>query len=278
MNKKALGRGLEALISETQKADKEFIDYINVDKIKPNKYQPRGGFDKQKLDELAASIKEKGVVQPILVRPSGEAYELIAGERRLKAVRTLGFNQIPAVIKDVDDISAIELSLIENIQREELNPLDEARAYQKLIDEFNYTQEVIGQAVGKDRATVANNLRLLSLPKKVQEMLSKNLISAGHAKVILSLEDTIEQIGLSKRVIEKGLSVRSLENIIRRKGRLKKRPVAADSNIHLVADKIQERLGTKVRIRHGKKRGTIQIEYYSTEDLERILKILGCGE
>ena len=274
--KKVLGRGLGALIAESQKKEeKESINYVSVDRIKPSRYQPRETFNKEKLDGLISSIKEKGVVQPILIKPSGDGYELIAGERRLRAVKSLGYNQIPVMIKDVDDINAIELSLIENIQREELNPIEEARAYQRLIGEFNFTQEMAGQAVGKERATIANSLRLLTLPKKIQEYLSNNLLSVGHAKVLLSVEDKEKQRGLSEKVVKRGLSVRALENIIRKKRPLK-REASVDNNIHFIEEKLQERLGTKVRITPGKKRSTVQIEYYSNEDLERILRIIGC--
>lgn len=278
MARNVLGRGLEALISSerTQKAKKvDYIEQMDIDSVKPNRYQPREEFNRQKQEELIASIKEKGVVQPILVRPSGEGYELIAGERRLRAARALGLKQVPAVIKDVDDTNALELSLIENIQREELNPIEEARAYQRLIDEFSFTQEKVGQAVGKDRATVANSLRLLTLPKRVQEFLSKSLLSVGHAKVLLSIEGAGRQIGLSKRVVDKGLSVRSLEKIIKKKGPAEKQLPVVDNNIRAIEAKIQEKLGTKVRITRGKKRGTIQIEFYSNEDLDRILRVLG---
>lgn len=275
MMRKVLGRGLEALISEERQ--KEYIDYIDVERIKPNRYQPREEFNKQRLDELISSIKEKGVVQPILVRPSGDRYELIAGERRLRAVKSLGYSRIPAVVKDVDDINAIELSLIENIQREELNPVEEAHAYKRLMDEFNFTQEMIGQAVGKDRATIANSLRLLSLPKKIQELLTKGLLSVGHAKVLLSIDNPEQQLSLSKKVVDKGISVRTLENIVKKKRYIEKMRVPIDENLRLLEERIQERLGTKVKISHSKRRGTIQIEYYSDNDLNRILRILGCA-
>jgi len=275
MTRKVLGRGLSALISdEEQKRD--YIDQLDVGRIKPNRYQPREEFNKEKLNELISSIKEKGVVQPILVRPSGNDYELIAGERRLRAVKSIGYTQIPAMIKDVDDMNAIELALIENIQREELNPIEEARAYQRLLDEFSFTQEMVGQAVGKDRATVANSLRLLALPKKIQEFLSKTMITAGHAKVLLSLSSAEKQIELSKKVINKGLSVRALEKLVTKKKTAKRTAFTEDSNMRSIEERIQERLGTKVRINHGKKRGTIQIEYYSNGDLERILRVLNC--
>jgi len=283
MMRKVLGRGLGALIADKEDAGqkgeraRERINYVNIQEIRPNRYQPRAEFNKEKQKELALSIKEKGIVQPILIRPSGDGYELIAGERRLRAVRSLGFKEIPAIIKAVDDINALELSLIENIQREELNPIEEARAYQRLLDEFSFTQEKVGEAVGRERATVANSLRLLALPKLVQEHISKGLLSVGHAKVILSAADNAEQIALSKRVIRKGLSVRALENIVRKKGPAKKRGIETDNDTRMIEEKIQERLGTKVRISRGKKRGTIEIEYYSDEDLNRILRVLGCA-
>ena len=280
MNRKVLGRGLGALITETQKAerpaDKEVIENINIDRIKPNRYQPRADFNQAKLNELISSIKEKGVVQPILVRPSDNSYELIAGERRLRACRSLGLTQIPAVIREVDDLNAMEISLIENIQRQELSPIEEALAYQRLIDDFAFTQDKTGQAVGKDRATVANSLRLLTLPKEIQSYISQELLSAGHAKVILSAESQDARIGLAKKVIKKGLSVRALEGLMRKKKATKGKGVALDSDMRMVEEMIQERLGTKVKIVRGKKRGTIQIEYYSDEDLDRILRKLGC--
>jgi ParB family chromosome partitioning protein len=280
MNRKVLGRGLGALISETQKTDlpenREYIQNIDIEKVRPNRYQPREDFSDEKLNELVLSIKEKGVVQPILVRPCGDDYELVAGERRLRACRSLKFKKIPAVIKDVDDLNAMELSLIENLQREELSPMEEAHAYQRLLDEFNFTQEMIGQAVGKDRATVANSLRLLTLPRQIQECIAKGLLSTGHAKALLSIANDQSRISLSKRVVRRGLSVRALEDIIRRKKSPKKKAVTVDSDMRVVEEMIQERLGTKVKIVRGKKRGTIQIEYYSDEDLDRILRKLGC--
>ncbi|MEE8359592.1 MAG: ParB/RepB/Spo0J family partition protein, partial [Candidatus Omnitrophota bacterium] len=257
-------------------ADKEVIENINIDRIKPNRYQPRIDFNQAKLNELISSIKEKGVVQPILIRPSDNSYELIAGERRLRACRSLGLTQIPAVIREVDDLNAMEISLIENIQRQELSPIEEALAYQRLIDDFAFTQDKTGQAVGKDRATVANSLRLLTLPKEVQSYISQELLSAGHAKVILSAESQDARIGLAKKVIKKGLSVRALEDLMRKKKATKGKGVALDNDMRMVEEMIQERLGTKVKIVRGKKRGTIQIEYYSDEDLDRILRKLGC--
>lgn len=278
MERKVLGKGLGALISETQQTDaKEYIERVNIDKIKPSKYQPRTDFNTERLNELIASIKERGVVQPILIRPSGEQYELIAGERRLRAVRSLGYTQIPAVIKDVDDLNAAELSLIENIQREELNPIEEARAYQRLIEDFSFTQEMVGQAVGKDRATISNSLRLLLLPIQIHEFIEKDLLSSGHAKILLSIEDKRQQIELSKKTVKKGLSVRALEKIIKKKKSPAKQTTALDHDVRMIEEMFQEKLGTKVKIVQGKKRSTIHIEYYSNEDLDRIMKTLGCA-
>ncbi len=277
MNKKVLGRGLGALISETQKIEsKDYIENIDINKIKPNRFQPREDFNETKLNELISSIREKGVVQPILLRPSQDGYELIAGERRLRAVKSLGYAQIPAVIKDVDDLNAIELALIENIQREELNPIEEAHAYQRLIDEFNFTQEMVGKAVGRDRATVSNSLRLLSLPSQIRDFITKGLLRAGHAKVLLSVPDRAGQISLSQKAVKKGLSVRALENILRKRRPATKGAIEIDNDMRMIEERVQEKLGTKVRIVCSKKRGTIQIEYYTDEDLTRILRILGC--
>lgn len=277
MDRRVLGRGLDALISTRPKSeDKEVIERLDVDSIKPNRYQPREDFKKEKLEELISSIKEKGVVQPILVRPSDTGYELIAGERRLRASKSLGYKKIPAVIRDVDDLNAMELSLIENLQREELNPMEESQAYQRLIEDFNFTQEMIGKAVGKDRATVANSLRLLTLPKKIREYLTQDGLTVGHAKVILSVEGESKRLELAGKVVKGGLSVRALEAAIKKTGTTKKKNRIVDNDTRMVEEMLQEKLGTKVTINRGKKRGTVQIEYYSEEDLNRILKVLGC--
>ena len=276
MERKVLGRGLSALISEPQISEHRDnnTEYIDVSKIKPNKYQPRELFNEEKLRELISSIKEKGVVQPILVRRVGDEFELIAGERRLRAVRSLGHEQIPALIKNVDDLNAIELALIENLQREDLNPVEEARAYERLTEEFGFSQEMIGQAVGKDRATVANSLRILSLSNEIRDFLSQNILSIGHAKVLLSVDDEKARLDIARRVIKNGISVRALENMLRKKRTARKRAVI-DNDIRSIEEALQEKLGTKVRIAHGKKRGTIRIEYYSNDDLDRILKVIG---
>ena len=284
MEKRALGKGLSALIppKEVATATKEAVDNkdvileIAVSEIHPNKYQPRIDFNQEKLNELVESIREKGIIQPVLVRKAGAGYELIAGERRWRAAKSLGLEKVPAIVKDVEDLDMLELSLIENIQREDLNPMEEAESLQKFITDFNFTQERIAKVIGKDRSTVANILRLLGLPKKAQEFLSKNIITMGHAKAILSLPNEMEQMRVCTLVAKKGLSVRQTEELAasrikevpgKAKELPKKEPAIAD-----IEEKLQHSLGTRVKIAHGKKRGVIKIEYYSYDDLSRIVK------
>lgn len=279
MEKRALGRGLSALIPPKEvividKQQEGGVLQIPIIQIKPNKYQPRTDFDQEKLNELMNSIKEKGVIQPVLVRKTPSGYELIAGERRLKAAKSLGVEKIPAIVKDVTDIDMLEISLIENIQREELNPIEEANSFQKFITDFNFTQEKIAQVLGKDRSTIANTIRLLSLPEKVRGFITKNLLSMGHAKAILGLPSGEEQTRVSNLVVKKGLSVRETEQLVsKRSSGVKRIKPGKDPNVADIEYKLQHILGTRVKINHGKKRGTIQIDYYSTEDLNRIVSI-----
>ncbi len=280
MEKRALGKGLGALIPprevifvDTEKGEK--IISLALDHVKTNKYQPRVDFKEEKLNELIKSIKEKGIIQPVLVRKVHDGYELIAGERRLRAAKRLQLEKIPAIVKEVSDLDMLEISLIENIQREELNAIEEANAFERFISEFNFTQEKIAQVLGKDKSTVSNTLRLLSLPKKIQDQVSKDAISAGHARALLSLATENEQIRVCNLIINKGLSVRETERLVsRRMPGTRRREVKVNPDIDDVASQLQHVLGTRVRITHGKKRGSIQIEYYSTEDLNRILDII----
>ena len=289
MEKKALGRGLDALLRPAavesassvasprhDTTNSEQVLQIPIAEIKTNKYQPRLDFNQERLSELASSIKEKGVVQPILVRRSGDGYELIAGERRLRAVKSIGIDKIPAIVKNVDDLDMLELSLIENIQREELNPIEAAASFQKFITDFGFTQEKIAQVLGKDRSTIANTIRLLGLPKKIQDYISKGSITAGHAKAILSLPSEMEQLRVCNLVVKKGLSVRETENVVARRASGVKAPLETkkDQSIIDIEAQLQQLFGTRIRIFHGKKRGKIQIEYYSTEDMNRILDML----
>ena len=278
MEKRALGKGLSALIppKEVEQDQQEKVLQIPISQIKTSKYQPRVEFNRERLEELINSIKEKGVIQPILVRRTPDGYELIAGERRLRAVKALGIERLPAIVRDVQDIDMLELSLIENIQREELNPIEEANAFQRFISDFKFTQEKIAQVLGKDRSTIANTIRLLNLPKKIQEFISIEAITAGHAKALLSLPTENEQLRVCNLVIKKGLSVRETENIAGKRTAGTKNIGSKkdkDANIIDIENRLQNILGTRVKIFHGKKRGRIQIEYYSNEDLNRLLDI-----
>ncbi len=280
MEKRALGRGLDALLtpaavesaSGAGSAVQEQVLQIPIAQIKTNKYQPRVSFNQEKLNELIGSIREKGVVQPVLVRRAQEGYELIAGERRLRAVKSLGIEKIPAIVKNVTDVDMLEISLIENIQREGLNPIEEAHAFQRFITDFSFTQERIARALAKDRSTIANTIRLLGLPKKIQDYITKDMITAGHAKAILGLPSEIDQLRVCNLVVKKGLSVRETESIVSRRAfGERKAAVQKDQNISDIESNLRQLFGTRVKIAHGKKRGRIMIEYYSTEDFNRIL-------
>ncbi len=277
MEKKVLGRGLEALITQDSGQAKEKVQHLKTEHIHASRFQPRLTFSQEKIEELARSIQEKGVIQPILVRAVTEdRYELIAGERRWRAVKHLGLGEIPAIVRRVADADLLEISIIENIQREELNPIEEAKAYRRLAQEFGHTQDNIANRVGKDKTSISNLLRILNLPDKVQDYISKNMISFGHAKVLLSLGDSKQQILFCERIIQKGLSVRQFEQITGGYRSRTKSSHIRQENVELKAmeEKLQHVLGTKVRIYHGKKRGKIEIEYYSLNDLNRLLKIL----
>ncbi len=284
MERRALGKGLGALIPEKvldNVAHKEEIIYVQSGQIKPNPFQPREDFDQQSIAELAQSIKEKGVIQPLLVRRRGDNYELIAGERRLRAANSLGLKEIPIIVREVTDQDSLELALIENIQREGLNPIEEAHAYQHLIDKFKVTQEKISDVLGKARVTITNTLRLLKLPHEIQEEMKKGRISFAHGRALLEIEDVNHQRSLCQEIIAKGLSVRELESLIktsrpkslkRKIGQGQREPIVA-----VLEEQLQHALATKVRISKRKKRGHINIEFYSQEDLERIVKVIKGG-
>lgn len=285
MQTKALGRGLAALIPERPKSatgKSLSIEYVGTSKIKSNVYQPRENFSQDKLKELTASIKEKGILQPLIVRRSKAGYELIAGERRLRAAKMLKLAQVPVIIKDADNKDSLVLSMIENIQREKLNPIEEAHAFRRLISEFGFSQETVANSVGKDAATVSNTLRLLNLPKEIQDEVSKNTISTGHARALLGLAGTKEQLIFFDKIIANSLSVRELERLIQESPKRRKisRLIAkkrSRKEPHLIAvqEQLQERIGSKVRINITRKnKGTIVIEFYNLDDLERVVEIL----
>ena len=286
---KRLGKGLEALISEDAvgalgeggSRGKEKVAKLRLADIVPNPFQPRKTFGEEKMDDLMSSIKEKGVIQPIIVRPAAQGFELIAGERRWRAAQNLGLEEIPAIVRaDIDDASSLEISLIENIQREELNPVEEAEAYKELIDKFEYTLEKVGQMVGKDKSTVSNGLRLLTLPEDIRAYLVKGSITTGHAKALLSIASDNKKRTAARAIITRGLSVREAEILAKRisepalKVKRTKLPEVVE-----IEDRLQHRLGTKVNIVQGKKRGRIEIQYFSPKDLERLLAlIIGPGD
>jgi ParB family chromosome partitioning protein len=280
MSKIALGKGLDALIPEFPKdlvrPEKNLVQ-IRIDKIKPNPYQPRGKFDKDKMQELILSIKEKGIIQPVLVRPAGDEFELVAGERRFLAAQQLGMEKLPALVMEkLSKEGMLELSLIENLQREDLNPIDEAKGYKGLLEECRLSQKQLSERIGKDRTSIANTLRLLNLPMAVRDSVASGQLSEGHARAILSLSDEKQQISLSRRVIREGLSVRKTEELVygtrqRSKGR---KPKESPSEFLEIENTLKQLLGTKVNVVQRKKGGRIEIEFYSTEDLSRILELL----
>jgi ParB family chromosome partitioning protein len=271
--KAALGKGLESLLPEKG----EDIIRIEIEKIVPNKHQPRKIFKDAALKELSASIKEKGVLQPVIVSRNGDGtFSLIAGERRWRAAAIAGLKKIPALIKNVSSQDAVEIALIENIQREELNAVETAEAFNRLLKEFSLTQEDLSQRVGKERATVANYLRILKLPDEIKALLNEDKISLGHAKALLSLEVKQKQMEAVKEIVKKGLSVREAEALCKRLSQ-PKQSVKKKEKMPEVADlehKLTSSLGTKVRLHHKDKRGKIEIEYYSLDELDRLLEIL----
>ncbi len=292
MENRALGKGLSALIPDkeilskakrmgTETAAAEDLFYVATAKIRKNALQPRTHYHEEEMKELTDSIREKGILQPILIREEGDGYEVIAGERRLRAARTLNLEKIPAIIKKASNQEALVLALVENIQREELNPIEEAEAFQRLITEFHLAQEHVATAVGKNRSTISNTLRLLRLPEEIKKEVIDGKISMGHARALLSIENIQKQREIFEKIVQKELSVREVENLIKRdlegsvrRKKTKIRTQQQDPHLALLEEELQQSVGTKVRIQARKKRGRIIIEYYSLDDLDRILKII----
>jgi len=277
--RKVLGKGLGALIPEiNQYDDKDNYVYCNVEDIQPNKFQPRKGFDENRIEDLVVSIKEKGIIQPLIVRDVGDGYELIAGERRWRAAKRAGITEVPVIVKKASDTEVLELSLIENIQREDLSCLEEAEAYKRLTEEFTLTQEEVAKRVGKDRSTITNYLRLLKLPLEIRDGLSRDVVTMGHARAFLSLETPVKQREAYRQVLKRGLSVRQTEKMVRGlKKEKKNKPLERDKDIHLdsIKNELIKRFGTRVKIvaRKGG-RGKIEIEFCSLDDLDRIIETL----
>lgn len=275
---RGLGKGLNALITSNMIEEEEHVLEIPVADIRPNPYQPRKEFESSAIEELAQSIKEHGIIQPLIVRKSIKGYELVAGERRLRAAKSLGLKKVAAVVKDYSDQQLMEIALIENLQRENLNPLEEAEAYEKLISHHSYTQEQLAKKIGKSRPHVANMLRLLQLPEQIRKMVSASDLSMGHARALLGVEKEELQLQLAKEAVKKGISVRQLEELVKQanvsRETSKKKPLKKEPQLIQFEERLRSRLGTSVKIKKGTKRGKIEIDFYSQEDLQRIPEIL----
>jgi ParB family transcriptional regulator, chromosome partitioning protein len=283
MTRKALGRGLGALLSAEGAAPAtEEANEFPIDLIDASALQPRVHFDEAKLEELAQSIRANGIVQPLLIRPKGDRFELVAGERRWRAAKRAGLTRIPAVLRDVSDDKILELALIENIQREDLNPIEEALAYRKLIETLGLTQETVAERVGRDRSYVTNYLRLLRLPEDIQQLVQVGRLSTGHARTLIPLDDADVQRRLARRIIEQDLSVRATERLVRSRlevGSSKKaRAVVepADANVRAAETRLRRQFGTQVRIvrSQGSGAGRIELEFYNASDLDRLYTLL----
>jgi len=277
MERRVLGKGLEALIPKKSKEDvpqEEFM-HLNMLCIHPGKYQPRQEVDPQELKELAQSLKDKGFIQPIVVRKKAPGdYEIVAGGRRYAAAKSLGLKEIPAIIKELDDRDAFVYAIVENLQRKNLNPIEEAEAFKRLMEEFSFSLEDVAQFVAKDKTTVVNSLRLKKLPENIQEALRQGTITRSQARTILALEDLQAQEQLFQQVLGQKMSVREIEHAVRRHNKAK--PKVRDPFAEEVEDKLQKRLGTKVRIYNKRdNKGKIVIEYYNLADLERIIRRFG---
>ena len=282
MSRKALGKGLGALIPETKReaggGEGRVVEII-IDEIAANPYQPRSSMNDGSLNDLKQSISEKGVLQPVIVRRKSGRFELVAGERRLRAAKLANLRSIPAVVKTVSDSEALEIALVENLQREDLNPIDEARGYRELIKRFNLTQEQLAQKLARDRSTIANVLRLLNLPKQVKSALEEGKITMGHARALLGLDDGKQIESVFRTLLHRGLSVRQVEALVRRKIKARTRRSrtarAVDPEIGRIEEDLMHKLGTRVRVSARGGHGKIEIEFYSNDDLTRILEAIG---
>jgi len=280
--KQALGRGLDALLPGLTVGEADSQDFFQCDvaQIRPNRFQPRKNFPAAELQELARSIGEQGVIQPLLVRPEQDGYELIAGERRLRAAKLAGLEQVPVIVKSIGDAQQLELSIIENIQREDLNPIEEALAYKRLIEEFDLTQEQAAERVGKSRATVTNLLRLLQLPDEIRTSIKDGTISMGHARALLGAATAAQQRAAWRTVISKHLSVRDTERLINRLKSERKPTSAATAGeqepyFRDLCDRLSRQFGTRVRINRRGRKGRVEIDFYSNDDLDRLLDMFG---
>lgn len=284
MTRKALGRGLSALIQEPEEqapaTAQEPADRIPVGLIDPNPFQPRTNFAPEELNELVESVRAKGIIQPVLLRRSGERYQLVAGERRWRAAQIAGLDAVPAIVRDLDDREAIELALTENLLRDDLGPIETAKAYRSLQERFGISQEEIAGRLGLNRVTVTNTLRLLKLDSRIQEMVERGELTAGHARAILALSSADDQLRLAQRIVKRGLSVREAEKLASGEpapaspGKHDVESKAADPNIRAAILELERRLGTRVRITGDGRRGKIEVSYFSGEDLSRLYELI----
>ncbi len=280
MTRQALGRGLSSLIPEKKEganeASSERIAEVPVKAISPGRFQPRTVFDEKSLTDLASSIRERGVIQPIIVARKKDGYELIAGERRWRAVKSLGYEKIPAIVRIVRDSEALEMAIVENIQREDLNPIEEAAAYERLMKEFAFTQEALSKKMGKSRPAVANTLRLLRLPEKIKDDLAVGTLTMGHARALLALDSDDERMRMRAEILNAGMNVREVERKVKKKtGKTKRGTGSSDVFIRKVSLDLERKLGGKVDIKTKAQGGVVNIHYHDTDDLNRMLEIIG---
>ncbi len=282
-SKKRLGKGLEALIPDHKSKDDLSVQEVAIDEIKANPYQPRSDFDEEGLKELADSIAEHGIVQPVIISPAEDGYIMIAGERRMRAAKIVGMETIPAIIKEIENEDQVKIALVENLQREDLNPVEEAKAYNFLIEEFAFTQEKIAKALGKSRSSIANTIRLLSLPDDIKNALAAGKINMGQARSLLSIKDEKDQVEMARKIMEDKITVREVEKKVseikegkKEGGKQKTFKENWTEGLHIneIKEELQEHLGTKVKISGQKQKGLIEIEFYDNEDLERLKELI----
>ena len=282
MAKKGLGKGLDALFAEDTQKEESGVIEVKITEVMPNKNQPRKSFDEEKLEALSDSIKEHGIIQPIIVTKKGDLYTIVAGERRWRAAKKAGIKKIPVIIREYDDVTTAEIALIENLQREDLNPIEEAMGYRALMDEYNFTQEEISTKLGKSRSAIANSVRLLTLDDYAREKLCAGEITEGHARCALSVPAGVVREFFINRIIEEGLNVRQAENLAKdlaNPKQPKKEKVESVYKIEMerISRNLEQFLGTKVKLSGNSKKGKIEIEYYGNADLERLLDIIKRG-
>ena len=287
---RGLGKGLEALFSNSEidtqeisvtkkeESEEKGISFININEIKPNQNQPRKSFNEEKLEELAASIIENGLIQPVILRKADKGYEIVAGERRWRACRKAGLKEIPCIIREFTDEQNMLIAIIENMQREDLNPVEEAEGLNQMIVNFGMTQEQVSKSVGKSRPYITNALRLLKLPSEIREMLLANQLSAGHARAIAGIGDTEKQIQLAEYAIKEGLLIKKKKKIIKEenapKKKISRKKAEKSADVRKVEDDLKQIMGTKVNLNQSGKKGKIEIEYYSRDELERLIELL----